>query len=108
MSFNTLNSTKIKARANYKCELCGKNPPLLHAHAPKGDHSNWENGIALCASCHTKQHPQHHMSHMVKTSFYIEESQDDNLKSLSLLTSEKVSWHVRQALDQYIKRENKK
>jgi len=50
-------SILVKKRANYKCEVCGS-MELVQAHAPNGDHSDWEKGIALCAGHHADEHPK--------------------------------------------------
>ncbi len=54
--YDTLERIKVKARANFHCEFCGSDF-IVQAHAPSGDHYNWEMGIALCAFCHSQQHP---------------------------------------------------
>ena len=54
--YSRTDSIKVKARAGYKCQECGFDY-AIQAHAPKGDHSDWENGVALCAGCHASKHP---------------------------------------------------
>ena len=49
-------SIKVKARADYLCELCGFDQ-MVQAHAPNGDHSDWRDGVCLCAQHHWEQHP---------------------------------------------------
>jgi len=48
-------SVKVKARANYLCELCGSDQKV-QAHAPDGNHSDWRDGVCLCAQHHWEQH----------------------------------------------------
>jgi len=54
--YSRAGSTRVKARANYQCELCGSSQKV-QAHAPDGDHSDWRKGICLCGECHSRKHP---------------------------------------------------
>lgn len=54
--YSRIDSIKIKARADYKCQRCGSDE-LIQAHAPNGDHIDWRKGIAFCGSCHADEHP---------------------------------------------------
>jgi len=54
--YSRYNSVKVKARASYLCQMCGSDY-MVQAHAPNGDHSDWRKGVALCAECHSKEHP---------------------------------------------------
>lgn len=54
--YSGYDSVKVKARAGYLCEFCGSSQ-MVQAHAPNGDHSDWREGICLCAGCHANQHP---------------------------------------------------
>jgi len=52
---------KIKERAKYKCELCGRSGLQLHAHHIERKQSTYlllslDNGICLCAGCHMSIH----------------------------------------------------
>jgi len=53
--YSLQDSVKVKARANYLCELCGSDQKV-QAHAPGGDHSDWRDGVCLCAQHHWEQH----------------------------------------------------
>ena len=54
--YSRYDSVKVKARADYRCEICGSDQ-AVQAHAPDGDHSDWRDGVCLCAGCHAGQHP---------------------------------------------------
>lgn len=54
--FSRWNSVKVKARYNYTCAKCGS-MNNIQAHDPTETHQNWEDGIALCGKCHSKEHP---------------------------------------------------
>jgi len=54
--YNRIDSIKVKARADYKCQRCGSDE-AVQAHAPDGDHTDWREGIALCGNCHADEHP---------------------------------------------------
>ena len=54
--YSPQDAVKVKARANYQCELCGSDQ-MVQAHAPNGDHSDWRDGVCLCAQHHWEQHP---------------------------------------------------
>lgn len=54
--YSTIDSIKVKARADYKCRRCGSDE-AIQAHAPNGDHTDWRKGIALCGNCHADEHP---------------------------------------------------
>lgn len=54
--YSMADSVRVKARANYQCELCGSDQ-MVQAHAPGGDHSDWRDGVCLCAQHHSEQHP---------------------------------------------------
>ena len=53
--YSIADSAGVKTRAGYVCELCGSDE-MVQAHAPGGDHSDWRNGICLCAQHHWEQH----------------------------------------------------
>jgi len=55
--YNYHDSIKVKARAGYRCEVCGSDQ-MVQAHAPGGDHSDWRNGQCLCVQHHSEQHPE--------------------------------------------------
>ena len=55
--YNYHDSIKVKARAGYRCEVCGSDQ-MVQAHAPGGDHSDWRNGQCLCNQHHSEQHPE--------------------------------------------------
>jgi 5-methylcytosine-specific restriction endonuclease McrA len=49
---------KVLARAGHRCEICGSTVNQLHAHhlisrSAVFFRHNLENGVCLCASCHT-------------------------------------------------------
>ncbi len=54
--YSVPDNIRVKARANYTCERCGSTR-MVQAHAPNRDHTDWRKGIALCAECHSKEHP---------------------------------------------------
>ena len=54
--YSRIDSIKVKARADYQCQCCGSDE-AIQAHAPKGDHSDWRKGLALCGNCHADEHP---------------------------------------------------
>ena len=54
--YSRIDSIKVKARADYKCQHCGSDE-LIQAHAPGGDHTDWRKGIALCGNHHAAEHP---------------------------------------------------
>ena len=54
--YNRIDSIKVKARANYRCQRCPSDW-AVQAHAPGGDHTDWRKGIALCGECHADEHP---------------------------------------------------
>lgn len=54
--YSRIDSIKVKARADYKCQRCGSDE-AIQAHAPNGDHTNWRKGIALCGEHHADEHP---------------------------------------------------
>ena len=55
--FSRWQAIKVKARAQNKCEHCGANRNL-QAHDPTRQHIDWEDGICLCGSCHSREHPE--------------------------------------------------
>lgn len=46
----------VKAKAGYHCARCGS-AEFLQAHDPTGRHIAVNDGICLCAKCHSKEHP---------------------------------------------------
>lgn len=54
--YSMIDSVKVKARADYKCQKCGSDE-IIQAHAPNRDHTDWRKGIALCGNCHANEHP---------------------------------------------------
>jgi len=54
--YSLQDSTRVKARAGYQCEVCGSDH-MVQAHAPDGDHSDWRKGVCLCAGHHADRHP---------------------------------------------------
>lgn len=54
--YSRIDSIKVKARADYKCQICGSDD-LIQAHAPNADHTDWRKGVALCGEHHADKHP---------------------------------------------------
>jgi hypothetical protein len=54
--YDRLQRIRIKAKYNFTCAKCGT-IENIQAHAPNGDHTKWEDGIALCGECHADKHP---------------------------------------------------
>ena len=54
--YSRIDSVKVKAKADYKCQRCGSSE-TIQAHGPNGDHTDWRKGIALCGDCHADEHP---------------------------------------------------
>jgi len=46
----------VKAKSDFHCRVCGSTN-LVMAHDPTGKHENPDEGIALCADCHSNEHP---------------------------------------------------
>jgi len=62
---------KVKARAGYRCELCGRSEERMFADHIKeikddGSFLDIRNGQCLCGSCHTKKTHDHKRLRMNK------------------------------------------
>lgn len=54
--YSKWNSVKVKAKYDYTCAKCSS-MENIQAHDPTGKHNDWRQGIALCGSCHSLEHP---------------------------------------------------
>lgn len=46
----------VKANGKWQCQECGS-AEMLQAHSATGKHNNPEEGVCLCADCHSEKHP---------------------------------------------------